>query len=606
MSDVADGNGKPLLEARDLRVEIEDGTPIVHDVSLSLRSGEILGVVGESGSGKTTTALAMLGYTMEGVKLTGGEVTVAGERFDGRREDEMRRLRGRLVSFVPQDPGIALNPSLRIGAAMRDVVQTHWQRGPIEEAVRTALHRAELPDTPEFVARFPHQLSGGQQQRVCIAMALSCEPPVVVLDEPTTGLDVVTQARILEEIERLRDDLGVSMIYVTHDLAVVAQVADRVAVMYSGRIVEQGPVADVLERPRHPYTRGLLLSIPDHHSPRQLEAMPGVAAGVGADLPGCAFAPRCPLRIDRCEERVPDLEIAGAGHVARCIRWADTPALAFQPAATAPERTAAEPLLQVAGLNAEYRSRRETVRVVDDVSFTVERGSCLALVGESGSGKTTIARVVAGLHPPVAGSIRLGEQTLAGAARKRTVDQRRRIQLIFQNPADALNPRHTVRSTIARPARQLRGISQQQAEAEVDELLDQVRLPRRLAGRYPGELSGGERQRVGIARALAARPDLLVCDEITSALDVSVQAAVLELLADLRADLGLSLLFITHNLGVVSIVAESMIVLEKGVICEHGDVRTVLSEPEHPYTQRLLASAPSIALAAAEPTGADG
>ena len=386
---------------------------------------------------------------------------------------------------------------------------------------------------------------------MCTAIAIVGGPPVVVLDEPTTGLDVVTQARVLDELLRLRDEEGVGMLYVTHNLAVVARIADHIAVMYAGRIVEQGPAGTVLRHPSHPYTRGLLASIPDHAMPRRLEPMGGVVAGVGERPPGCAFAPRCGQRRPHCDREVPPLEPVAPGHEVRCFEWRRTPELRFERGDLAGERSGSEPVpvLDVSGLRAEHRSRGGVVVAAKDVSMVLHRGECVALVGESGSGKTTIARAIAGLHPPAAGSIRLDGEPLSDHARDRSVEQRRRVQIIFQNPGDALNPRHSVHTTIARPLHVLRALPRGAAGSEVARLLEQVRLPQRVADRYPGELSGGERQRVGIARALAAGPDVVICDEITSALDVSVQAAVLKLLGDLRDELGLSMLFVTHDLG---------------------------------------------------------
>ncbi|HMJ03929.1 MAG TPA: ABC transporter ATP-binding protein [Conexibacter sp.] len=587
------------LSLAGLDVRLLDGDPIVEQVDVTLAAGEILGLVGESGSGKTTTALSLLGYSPDGVEINGGSLAVAGVEL--RMDDSMRASRGSVISYVPQDPSRALNPSLRIAEAIEDIFAAHGdahatgERRAIGVAARM-LDTVGLPATPAFARRFPHQLSGGQQQRVSIAVALACDPAVVVLDEPTTGLDVVTQARILSELLRLRDEQRISMVYVTHDLAVVARIADRIAVMYAGRIVEQGRAETVLRHPRHPYTRGLLASIPDHVRPRALEPMPGIAVGVGERPTGCAFAPRCPQRTERCEQELPPLDAIGERHEVRCFHWQQTPPVKAIPlAALRRRRRPQEPLLRVERLHAEHRSRSETFVAAHDVSFAVARGACVALVGESGSGKTTIARAIAGLHPVAGGRILLDEQELPSLIRRRSTDQRRRVQLVSQNPADALNPRHTVRDTIGRPARVLRGLDGRALPAEVDRLLECVRLPARLASRYPRELSGGERQRVAIARALAADPELMLCDEITSALDVSVQAAVLKLLNDLRDDLGLSLLFITHDLGVVASVADELLVLENGAVCERGPTATVLSAPEHPYTQRLLQAAPSVA-----------
>jgi peptide/nickel transport system ATP-binding protein len=512
-----------ILRAEGLTVELPGGRAAVDDVSIAVQPGEILGLVGESGSGKTTLALALLGYARPGCRIVAGSVEVAGTRLTGLSETEARRRRGRVVSYVPQDPASALNPSLRIGDAVRDVAGEHGG-GSGRGRVLDALSRVHLPGDAAFARRYPHELSGGQQQRVTIATALVCEPAAVVMDEPTTGLDVVTQARILEEVERLRSERGIAVVYVSHDLAVVASISDRVAVMYEGRIVEEGEAKAVITGPQHEYTQRLVASIPQ-------------------------LAERTRARAER--DAV---------------------------------------LLAVEGLHASHGR----VPVVDDVSFELARGASLAIVSESGSGKTTTARCVAGLHAPSAGRIRLAGEPLAPRAGSRTRLQRRRLQIVFQNPYDSLNPRRRIRDEIARPARLLRGLPAADAEAEVGRLLERVRLPSRLAGRFPADLSGGERQRVAIARALAAGPELLVCDEITSALDVSVQAAVLELLQELRAELGLSLLFISHDLAVVGAVADDVLVLEGGRVRETGSTAQVLSSPRDDYTRRLLEAAPSL------------
>ncbi|TML70184.1 MAG: ABC transporter ATP-binding protein [Actinobacteria bacterium] len=583
------------LSVQDLRIELTSGEAVVEGVSFSLAPGRVLGLVGESGSGKTTTALALLGYTRPGVRVVGGTISVAGQAVTGRRESAVRTLRGRLVSYVPQDPASALNPSVRVGDQIGHMVRTHAPERDVDTEVTRALELVQLPTSTTFRRRFPHQLSGGQQQRVAIAAALVCRPSVAVLDEPTTGLDVVTQSRLLAELEPLRRELKLAIVYVSHDLAVVASIADEIAVMYAGRVVEQGPAATVLREPRHPYTRGLLTSVPDPHEPRHLRSIPGVAVGVGERPAGCAFAPRCPQRTAICETEAPPLEPVGDTRHVACFEWSRTPSLSVEarvPGALIGRETA--PLLEVERLRAEHKGRDGTVLAACDVSFAVAGGECVALVGESGSGKTTIARCVAGLHPPADGRILLDGAPLAPLAGRRALAARRRIQIVFQNPNDSLNPRHRVAEAIARPARVLRGLSRRQADDEVRTLLERVRLPGRLAQRFPGELSGGERQRVAIARALAAAPDLIVCDEITSALDVSVQAAVLEVLEALRAQLGLALLFITHDLGVVASVADRVLVLDRGFVCEEGAVGPLLEAPDHEYTQRLVAAAPTL------------
>ena len=590
----------PTVQVEGLRVELTNGTPIVEDVALEVRGGEVLGLVGESGSGKTTTALALLGYARPGSRIAGGTVEIGGQQLSGRGAAAVRALRGRVVSYVPQNPATSLNPALRVGGALGDMLRIHAPGRDREPSILSALGRVELPADREFARRYPHQLSGGQQQRVSIASALICEPTAVVMDEPTTGLDVVTQARILEEIDRLRRESGLGVVYVTHDLSVVANIADQIAVMYAGRIVESGSAAEILRRPRHPYTHGLMSSIPDHVTPRRLRGIPGLAVGVGERPAGCSFAPRCPQRVERCALEEPPVETVAVGHGVRCFEWQRTGVLEVLPPRTDESRDAAdEPLVRVEHLQATYGGRHDAVVAASDVSFALGAGECLALVGESGSGKTTIARCVAGLHQPSGGSILLDGAPLPTKARARSVDARRRIQLIFQNPADSLNPRHRITDEIARPARILRGFSRARAREEAATLLERVRLPARLGGRFPAELSGGELQRVAIARALAASPDVLICDEITSALDVSVQAAVLDLLVDLRQELGLSLLFISHDLGVVASIADRIIVLERGELREQGPTQRVLSHPAESYTQLLLESAPRLPAAEA-------
>lgn len=586
---------KPVLLVRALRVELDSGLPIVEDLDLDLRGGEVVGIVGESGSGKTTMALALLGFTRRGVAIRSGTVEVEGSALTEGGERSVRSLRGRLVSYVAQDPGAALNPSLRVGDLVGDMLRAHDAGGKAEGKVMAALRGVNLPAEQEFLRRFPHQLSGGQQQRVAIATALVCGAKLVVLDEPTTGLDVVTQARILNEIQRLRSEQNVAIVYVSHDLAVVSSIADRVAVMYAGRIVEEGPTAELVARPRHPYTRGLLSSVPDPVRPRRIQSIPGVSVGVGDRPPGCAFAPRCLQRTEpRALMEAPPFEQIDTQHRVRCFEWHRTPSLEWEAPLIAKSSAPGVDLLEVDSLTAGYGSRLAPLEAVRNVSFSVAPGECLAIVGESGSGKSTLARCIVGLHPQRAGRVLLEGAVLAPGAARRTREARRRIQIVFQNPNESLNPRHRVGNAIARPASILRKLSAQDADEEAARLLGMVRLSLGLRDRFPGELSGGERQRVAIARALSAKPDLIICDEITSALDVSVQAAVLELLSELRAELGLALVFITHDLGVVASIADRMLVLESGAIREQGGVAAVLSDPQDDYTRRLVAAAPRL------------
>jgi peptide/nickel transport system ATP-binding protein len=589
----------PILRLDQVQVKVGNGATIIDAVDLSLSPGEIACLVGESGSGKTTTALTVFGYTASGLQMSAGQIYIDETPVSGERQ--FVKVRGQKVAYVPQNPGTALNPSMRIGNAILDPIRgTSPDTAKANEQVLQLLGRVGLPPSVDFARRFPHQLSGGQQQRVCIAIALASHPEVVVLDEPTTGLDVVTQSRILRELLRLRDEEGVAMLYVTHDLAVAAEIADRIIVMYGGYVVEDGPARRVLKRPHHPYTRGLMASTPDHAIARALEVMPGGPVDITARPSGCPFSPRCASKVLACESDFPVLLEVVPGHKVRCPQWQATDPIDWG-AGPGAERVKSSDkslvILDVADLKAEHVSRSGNVVAASGISFSLGRGECLALVGESGSGKTTIARAIAGLHPTWTGQLLLAGEPLAASARKRSREQRRRVQIVFQSPTDALNPRHTVGEALARPARMLRGLSAKAAEQEVGVLLDAVRMPDTYAHRYPRELSGGQRQRVAIARALAAEPDVIVCDEVTSALDVSVQARILDLLLDLRRDRGLALLFITHDLGVVATVADRVLVLEKGLICETGTTESVLSSPQHDYTKQLMRAAPSLSVA---------
>jgi peptide/nickel transport system ATP-binding protein len=593
-------SGASPLVVQGLTVVTAHGVPIVNDLDLEISEPQVYAIVGESGSGKTTAGLAMLGHGRAGARIAAGTVSIEGTPITGQTDARVRQLRGRLVSYVPQDPSTALNPGMRVGAQMTAMLHAHRPDERPDTAIAGMFERVGLPGTPSFLRRYPHQLSGGQQQRVAIAIALVCRPRLVVLDEPTTALDVVTQRLILNELRRLRDELGVTMLYISHDLAVVAELADSIGVFYAGRLVETGTAAELLGNPRHPYTRALLEAVPDHAQPRQLQGIPGTMASLNNLPPGCPFAPRCTQRADHCTERPPALEDIGAGHRVACYEQARTSAPVVRPATRRQPDTAVEvPALSVVGLQAHHRTRDGMVHVCRDISFDISARTTLALVGESGSGKTTAARSVVGLHPRTGGQVLLAGEELAAQVGRRTSDQRRRLQMVFQNPYASLNPTVTVGDSIARPAELFFGMSHTDALRKARDLADLVRLPDRVLDRYPVELSGGERQRAAIARALIAEPEVLVCDEITSALDVSVQAAVIELLEDLRQQLNLSMLFISHDLGVVASIADRIVVLEQGQIREQGDIGEVLAHPDNDYTRRLVDAVPRV------PTGHD-
>ncbi|MET9709354.1 ABC transporter ATP-binding protein [Nocardiopsis alba] len=500
---------------------------IISDVSLTVNRGEILGLVGESGSGKTTLGLSLLAHLKRATEIVRGRVRVGEHDLAALSERQVRRLRGRAVAYIPQSPASALNPALRLGVQLSEALHdASLDQARVMERVREVLREVALPDDDAFLSRYPHQLSGGQQQRVAIAMAFVGRPDLIVMDEPTTGLDVTTQAHVLETIRSMTRDYGTAGVYISHDMAVVADLADDVAVMYRGELVEHGRTDEVLSDPRHEYTRRLLMAVPL-------------------------------LRTSGHEE---------------------------------PEARTDEPLLRIGDLSAGYGR----TRVLEGIDLSVSTGECVALLGESGSGKTTLSRSVAGLHHQFSGEMLFDGSPLATSSYRRTAEQRRRIQYVFQNPYEALNPRKRVREQILGPYRHLVG-RPDSPDRVVAEALERAALPASYADRFPEQLSGGERQRVCIARAVATRPDLLVCDEITSALDVSVQAEIVKLLRSLQ-DEGMALLFVTHNIALVSNIADRVAILNKGEIVEYGPVGTVMSSPEHEYTRALIADTPDFEL----------
>ena len=602
-AELAGQTAEPAVAAvavRDLQVVIEStGTPVISDVSFEIARGEIFGVVGESGSGKTTVGLALLGHARRGLRIAGGSVLLGGHDILALGEEQLRRLRGSLVSYVPQDPASSLNPALRIGTQLREVIEAHGNQpdGAVSERVAEMMREVALPDDRAFLKRYPHELSGGQQQRVGLAMAFANRPRLIVLDEPTTGLDVTTQAHVLSTVRELATLHDVAALYVSHDLAVVATLAEQVAVMYAGRVVELGGADELFTSAGHPYTRRLVGAIPRLTGGRSLVGIPGHAVSPSRRPPGCSFAPRCTLRIDQCEAAVPPLQPIGPGHAVRCIRAelvvSGQQSRVGDPIEMPAADEAEQPALRLENLIALY-GRQE---VVHAVSLSLAARECLALVGESGSGKTTLARSVAGLHSDRRGQIALNGALLAESARNRPREQRRMIQYVFQNPYGSLNPRRTIGHIVGQPLEIFGHLKGAAAEKKVGEMLDRVSLAASYMERFPDQLSGGERQRVAIARALVCEPSVLVCDEVTSALDVSVQAAIVELLATLQRDLGLAMLFVTHNLPLVRSIAQRVAVMSQGRIVELGYVDQVLEAPGDPYTRRLLSDTPSLEVA---------
>ncbi|MGV9379430.1 dipeptide ABC transporter ATP-binding protein [Nonomuraea sp. NPDC003707] len=590
----------PLLTVSGLRVHAGPRT-LVREVDFTLDAGRTLGIVGESGSGKTMTARAVMAALPPGVGAS-GDITFDGVPLIGRKERELRPLRGTRISMVMQDPFTALNPLQTIGEHLRESLprQVRRDRGTARAEIVRRLAEVGL-DAAEVARKYPFQLSGGMRQRVAIAAALAGDPDLLVADEPTTALDATTQADILRLLHKLQRDRDMALILITHDLRVAFSVCDRILVMYAGSVLENAPASELARTPEHPYSLGLLLAEPPvTHLVETLTAIPGSVPRADDLADRCAFAARCDWSTPDCAASRPPLAPVGDDRSSACLRLDEIRAdlrlrrqEATQPAAVPRPRTGA-PILTVSGLSMTYRttsmvSRAATKQAVREVSFEIAEGESLGLVGETGSGKTTIARCVLGLQTATAGTIRLGELDVTDH-RRLTAKQRRQagrlVQVVFQDPYASLNPALSIGAALTE-ALAVGGTGQR-----VGDLLDLVGLPAAYAARKPSALSGGERQRVAIARAIAVRPRLLICDEPVAALDVSVQAQVLELLREVRREHGTSMLFITHDLAVVRQMTDRAIVLRHGEIAESGDTGTILDSPRHPYTISLVESVP--------------
>ena len=600
----------PLLQVEDLHVSFATDVVTVRAVegfNLDVSPGEIVALVGESGSGKSVSAHAIMRLLPRTGRAT-GRILFEGRDLLALPEDAMRDVRGREISMIFQEPMTSLNPVLPIGLQIIEPLQFHLKMKARDANARAAelLRMVGISDPEQRLKQYPHQFSGGMRQRVMIAIGLACNPKLIIADEPTTALDVTIQAQILELMKNLSRDLGIALIIITHNLGIVARYAHRVVVMYSGRVVEQGEADALFHRPRHPYTMGLLRSVPRLDRPRTglLATIEGLPPSAVDKLPGCRFAPRCPFRQPACDTP-PPLAPTDTGGLSACIRASEIAAgkLAWSRAGTAASNAAPpappEPIVAVRNLTKHFPvrtgllSRAKQVRAVEDVSFAVGPGETLGLVGESGCGKSTVGRLILRLEAPTAGSIAFQGRDFAQASRAEFKAMRRKIQAVFQDPYSSLNPRMTTGQIVGEPLT-VYGLSPDGATARerVATLLNEVGLRPEMAERYPHQLSGGQRQRVGIARALAIEPEFIVCDEAVSALDVSIQGQIVNLLESLQRKRGLSYLFIAHDLAVVRHISARIVVMYLGRVMETADRDELCERPLHPYTKLLLDAAP--------------
>jgi peptide/nickel transport system ATP-binding protein len=610
-----------LVDIRDLTIGYHTKygrlVHVLRNVNLQIEPGETLGLVGESGCGKSTLGQAMMGFLRSGSQVLSGQVMYQGLDMFKISAKEMESIRGRRIALIPQNAGQSLTPTLRVGKQIIEALELNANIKGEAAKQRSVelLGQVQLPSPEEMATRYPHELSGGQQQRVAVAMALAGNPDMLVLDEPTTGLDVTTQAHILELLRDVVKEMGTAMMYISHDLGVIARVSDRISVMYAGEKVEDATASQLFKAPSHPYTRGLLESIPRLTLSGIPKSMPGQPPLPGT-LPGCHFEPRCSFATDICREKSPGLESVSkmpdqspkgfSDHLSRCHHWDKLATTNFsedlkESFQDVRKTAATEPAITITDVDISYYRPgffdkwlgvAPPPSTVAGINLTVNRGETVALVGESGSGKSTIVRTISGLLPAKGGSISFEKFDLTTDVDDRPRELQKRIQMIFQNPDASLNPRHSVDDILDQPLKlYYPEMTVEDRAARKRELLDRVRLDYRYLTRFPGQMSGGEKQRVAIARAFAADPEVVLCDEVTSALDVSVQAAVLDLLADLQKEHGTTYIFITHDLAVVRAFADRVAVLYQGRLCEVGTVDEIYAPPFHPYSQMLLGAA---------------
>ena len=598
-----------VQEIKDLTIGFQsqkgEQISILKNISTTINKGETVGIVGESGSGKSTLALAMMGYVKHGLFTISGQCMFHSNNLLEMENKELETIRGRKIAMIPQNAGQSLTPNLKIGYQIDEALKLHTdlKKEDRDKKISELLNKVRLPSPDTMAQRYPHELSGGQQQRVAVAMALAGSPELLLLDEPTTGLDVTTQAHVLELLNFIAKDTDTSMVYVSHDLGAIAQVSDRVIVMYSGEIVLDGPVRSILKNPIHPYTYGLLKSIPKLTLPGLPNSMSGSQPQPGSIKTGCSFYERCEFSDDNCKINSPTLEyINDLNTYVRCFKHKNLTNqndLNSQTVKSIENKILKNEILDLSNVSISYAKQKfleqlfnkieDSNPTVKDIDININKGETLALVGESGSGKSTILKSIAGLLKTKDGIIKFEkDKVLSNDLKERDHSFLRAIQLIFQNPDESLNPNHTVEEIVSQPLRLYFGLKGQELKNKIVEVLEKVRLGEFYLTRYPRQLSGGEKQRVAVARAFAAKPDIILCDEVTSALDVSVQAAVLNLLQELKEDFGTTYVFVSHDLAVVRAISDRVAVLYQGRLCEIGPSKNVYKFPSHPYTEVLL------------------
>jgi peptide/nickel transport system ATP-binding protein len=594
-----------LLIARDLTVSaaLAGGrVPVIQQLSFELERGRILGLVGESGAGKSMVGRTIAQLLPRDFAVTQGELMFDGQDLVRMPEDNRRDLLGREIAFIPQEPLSALNPVLTIGRQIDEHLARLGVRGSRARLARALamLDAVHLPQGPDLLRKYPHQLSGGMCQRVLIAMAFAGRPKLLVADEPTTALDVTIQARIIKLIAEMQEHDGTSVIFITHDLRLAAQICDDILVLYAGRPAEYGPARRVFAKPAHPYTKCLQLSNPSMSGPRRgLYALPERMPGLSAlkSIEGCLFAPRCPSMVADCTRAPPAFAEVEPGRVAACPRSETTARITAPALASGDLAEHGAPLMDVKGLSKTFRTdhgffRRSLLDAVKNVEFTLHENEFIGIVGESGSGKSTVARMLVGLERPSAGAVIIAGRDVSDRSAASRAHQRRHVQMVFQDPQSALNPRRRVADIVTQALEAAGEGSRQQRLARAGELLAEIGLPPEAAMRFPTQLSGGQRQRVNIARALCAMPRILIADEIVSGLDVSVQAQLLNLLLRLRRQRGFSMLFISHDLSVVRYLCDRVLVMYRGEVVESGPTADVFAAPKHAYTRTLPAAMP--------------